>query len=192
MRRVLILLIGLIPVLAVAACSGGGSAVLTVSHHGQTYQDSAGWTIEVPAGWHAVQFSDSKHGITSAGVQLSNVALPPPSLIPGYPIQVNSRVLPEHGVCLIIATDNDPKLSQYHVTEPPLPLPWPGRGTGWLIGSAPAARDAPAPPVPEWLWFKANGTTFIASAKVGAKVTSADLKAFVGIVRSLRFQPAGS
>jgi hypothetical protein len=42
------------------------------------------------------------------------------------------------------------------------------------------------------LWFEANGTTFIASAKVGAKATGADLKAFVGIVRSLRFQPTGS
>ncbi|HKF34600.1 MAG TPA: hypothetical protein VKB37_19740, partial [Jatrophihabitantaceae bacterium] len=46
----------------------------------------AGWTIEVPPGWHAVRFSDSKDGITSAGVQLSNIQLPPPVLRPGYPI----------------------------------------------------------------------------------------------------------
>ncbi len=47
------------------------------------------WTVDVPAGWHAVRFSVSTGGAASAGVQLSNVRLPAPSVIPGYPVQVN-------------------------------------------------------------------------------------------------------
>jgi hypothetical protein len=191
MRRILVLVIGLIPALVAAACGAGGGTTLTVSHHGQTYQDSAGWTIEVPPGWHALRFRDSKDGITSAGVQLSNIPLPLPSLIPGYPIQVNDRVLPPPSVGLIIATDTDPKLSRGPVAVPPLPLPWPSGGKGWLLASSPAIRGASIP-VFETLWFRANGTIFIASAKVGAKAKGADLKAFAGIIQSLRLQPAGS
>ena len=96
---------------------------MTASQQGHTYRDAAGWTIEVPPGWHAVRFSDSKDGITSAGVQLSNIQLPPPVLRPGYPIQVNDHVLPARGVGLIIATDPDPKLSDDPVAVPPLPAP---------------------------------------------------------------------
>ncbi len=131
-----------------------------------------------------MQFSDSKDGITSAGVQLSNVQLPPPSLKPRYPIQVNGRVLPAHGVGLIIATDTDPKLSHGRVAVPPLPAP---NGRDWAMGSAPAGS-----PYVEALWFRINGTTFIASAKIGPKANDADLKALAQIIQSLRLQPAAS
>src|SRR5207302_6094703 len=88
-----------------------------------------------PRGWHAVPFSDSKDGIVSAGVQLSSVRLPRPALVPGFPIQVNDRVLPAHGIGLIIATDNDPRLS--HGTVAALPLPPPSGGAdSWLVGSS--------------------------------------------------------
>jgi hypothetical protein len=97
---------------------------LTASHQGHTYRDAAGWAIEVPPGWHAVRFSDSRHGITAAGVQLSNVRLPPPALAPGFPIQANGGLLPAHGIGLIIATDTDAKLPHGPVAVPPLPAPW--------------------------------------------------------------------
>jgi len=155
---------------------------LTASQQGHTYRDAAGWTIEVPPGWHAVRFSDSKDGITSAGVQLSNIQLPPPVLRPGYPIQVNDHVLPARGVGLIIATDPDPKLSHDPVAVPPLPAPSaPNAWRYWGKGSTPAGSS-----YIEILWFRANGTTFIACAKIGPKATSDDLKAVDAIVKSLR------
>jgi hypothetical protein len=121
MRRVLPWLTGLIPVLAAACTAGEGNATAGTSHPGQTYRDSSGWTIEIPPGWYAVRFSDSKDGITSTGVQLSNIQLPPPTLAPGFPIQVNGGVLPARGVGLIIATDTDPRLRHGRVAVPPLP-----------------------------------------------------------------------
>jgi hypothetical protein len=168
----------LIPVLAVAACGAAGSSTVAASHLRQTYRDRAGWTIEVPPGWHAVRFSDAKDGITSAGVQLSNVQLPPPTLIPGYPIQVNSQVLPGRGVGLIIATDTDPSLSRDYVAVPPLPAP---TGRYWTTGSAPAGAA-----YIQTLWFRVNNTTFIACAKIGPKATSGDRQAIAAIIRSLR------
>ena len=188
MQRVLFWLAGLIPVLAAAACgAGGGSSIVTASHPGQAYRDSAGWTIEVPSGWHAVRFSDSKDGITAAGVQLSNIKLPPPTLIPGYPIQVNGQVLPEHGVGLIIATDTDPSLSHGKIAVPSLPLPWPAESHGWAIASAP-----PRSPIFETLWFRSDGMTYIAAAKIGWKASGTAQRALVRIVRSFEPKPASA
>jgi len=193
MRRVLLWLTGLIPVLAAAACgAGGGSTTAGASHPGQTYRDSGGWTIEVPPGWHVARFSDSKDSITSAGVQLSNVQLPPPALVPGFPIQVNGGVLPARGVGLIIATDTDPKLPHGPVAVPPLPAPHAPNGWKyWNAGScSPAYAGAASPgagcPYIETLWFRINGTIFIASAKIGPKTTNGDMKAVAAIVQSLR------
>jgi hypothetical protein len=182
MRRGFLWLIGLIPLIAAAGCGAGGSTTLTASHQGHTYRDDAGWTIEVPPGWHAVRFSDSEDGITSAGVQLSNVRLPPPKLVPGFPIQVNGEVLPAHGVGLIIATDTDPKVQRGAVAVPPLPArSAPNAWRYWSGGSAPAGS-----PYIEILRFRVNGTTFIACAKIGPKAASDDLKAVDAIVQSLR------
>jgi hypothetical protein len=178
MWRVHLWLAGLIPVLAAAACGAGASSIATVGHPGQTYRDSAGWTIEVPPGWHAVRFSDAKDGITSAGVQLSNVQLPPPTLIPGYPIQVNSQVLPGNGVGLIIATDTDPSLSHDYVAVPPLPAP---AGRYWTMGSAPAGAA-----YMQTLWFRVNDMTFIACVKISPEAASSDRQAITAIIQSLR------
>lgn len=176
---------GLIPAIAAAAC---GSTTLTVGQQGHTYRDAAGWTIEVPPSWHAVRFSDSRDGITSAGMQLSNVQLPRPTLVPGYPIQVNAGILPARGVGLIIATDTDPKLPHGPVTVPPLPAPSaPKAWRYWGGGSASAGYNGmPGSPDIEMLWFRAHGTTFIACAKIGPKATSGNLKAVDAIVESLR------
>jgi hypothetical protein len=193
MRRVLLWLTGLIPVLAAAACgAGGGSTTAGASHLRQTYRDSGGWAIEVLPGWHVVRFSDSKGGITSAGVQLSNVQLPPPALVSGFPIQVNGGVLPARGVGLIIATDTDPKLPHGPVAVPPLPAPHAPHGWKyWNAGSCSPAYAGAAPPGAgcpyiETLWFRINDTIFIASAKIGPKTTNGDIKAVATIVQSLR------
>jgi len=137
MRRVLISIVWLVPAVAVAACGSGGSQAVATGQHGRVYRDSAGWTVDVPPGWHVVRFTDSKTGVVSAGVQLSNVRLPAPSLLPGYPIQVNNRDLPARGVGLIIATDTDPRLSRGFVAVPPLPGP---DGRGWDVGSSLGGR----------------------------------------------------
>jgi hypothetical protein len=188
MRRGFPWLIGLIPVIAAAACGAGGGTALTASHQGHAYRDAAGWTIEVPPRWHSVRFSDSRDGITAAGVQLSNVGLPSPALVPGFPIQVNGGVLPARGVGLIIATDTDPKLSRGPVGIPPLPAPdAPDGWKYWTGGSASAGYDGrPGSPDIEMLWFRAHGETFIACAKIGPKATSRDLSAVAAIIQSLR------
>jgi len=176
MRRAAVWLGGLIPILTMAACGGGGPNPVQVGGDVQTYHDSSGWSITVPPGWHAVHFSDSKNGVTSAGMQLSNVRLPLPSLLPGYPIQVNGRVLPARGVGLIIATDTDPKLPPDQVAMLPLTYP-----DGWMAGSAPAGSS-----YMDVLWFRAHGMTFIATAKIGPRATKRDLKTVATAIRSLR------
>ena len=178
MRRVPLWLNGLIPVLAAAACGTVGSPPGTANHPRQIYRDSAGWTVEIPPGWHAMRFTDSRDGITSAGVQLSDIKLPPPTLTPGYPIQVNGQVLPEHGVALIIATDTDPALAHGPVAVPPLPAP---NGRYWSMGSAP-----PGAPAMQTLWFRINGVTFLACAKIGPKATRGELRGIAAIIGSLR------
>jgi hypothetical protein len=178
MRRAAVSLGGLIPILTMAACGGGGPTAVRVAGDVQTYHDSSGWSITVPAGWRAVHFSDSKNGVTSAGVQLSNVRLPVPSLLPGYPIQVNGRVLPARGVGLIIATDTDPKLPHNQVAM--LPLTYPD-GRYWMAGSAPAGSS-----YMDVLWFRVHGMTFIATAKIGPRATKRSLKAVATAIRSLR------
>jgi len=173
---VLTWLAGLCTGIAPAACAGGATT-LVVSHQTQVYHDSAGWTIKVPPGWRAAQFSDSTNGVSSAGVQLSNVRLPLPSLLPGYPIQVNSRVLPARGIGLIIASDTDPKLSHGQLAEPPLPSP---NGRRWMIGSSLGGT-----PYMTLLWFRFRGMTFIACAKIGSKVTNTQMDVLIAIIQSL-------
>jgi hypothetical protein len=150
------------------------------------YRDGAGWAIEVPAGWHVVRFGDSKGGVTSAGAQISNVRLPPPAVVPGYPIQVNGYVLPAHGVGLIIATDRDPGVAHGILAVPPLPAPA-GSSKEWTIGSSLAGQ-----PYLETLWFRADGEIFIVSVKVGASASGAALDALARIVRSLHLVHAAA
>ena len=162
--------------LSLAACTSGSGSPL-VSDHPQVYRDSSGWSIRVPPGWHARQFSDTRNGITSSGVQLSNVKLPLPSVVPGYPVQVNSQVLPGNGIGIIIATDPDSKLQRGPILKPPLPAP---NGRYWNIGSSLAGT-----PYLETLWFRVRGMTFIASAKIGPQATSHELEVVSSIIRSL-------
>lgn len=167
-------------VLVIGACGAGSSVTRAARFSSRTYRDSAGWSVSVPPGWHVVRFNDSSRGIVAAGALVSNVRLAAPPLVSGYPIQVNDRVLPGRGVGLIIATDSDPKLAPGELATPPLPSPE-GRQDLWLIGSALAGE-----PFLETLWFRADGRTFIASAKVGPKVSGADRRALVRVISSLR------
>jgi hypothetical protein len=76
----------------------------------RVYQGSAGWSVEVPAGWSVLPFNMSKGDVSARGAQISNVELPPPEIQPGLPIQTSSLVLPPDGVSLIIAADLDPSV----------------------------------------------------------------------------------
>lgn len=179
MWRVLLWLTAPIAVLAAAAC---GSTNLAVGQHSHTFRDGAGWTIKVPPGWRAARFSDAKDGITSAGVQLSNLRLAPPALVPGFPIQANRGILPGGGVGLVIASDTDRKVPHGPVAMPPLPaFDAPGGWKYWNAGSAPAGV-----PYIEILWFRVHGATFVATAKIGPKATHGALNAVAEIIRSLR------
>jgi hypothetical protein len=188
MRRGFLWLTGLIPLIAAAGCGASGGIAQAGSPQGHTYRDRAGWVIKIPPGWHAVRFSDAKDGITSAGVQLSNVPLPPPVLVRGFPIQANGGVLPARGVGVVIATDTDPKLSHGPVAVPPLPAPdTPNSWKYWNGGSVSAGfGGAPGGPGIESLRFRVDHTTFIACAKIGPKATGGARKAVDAIIQSLR------
>jgi hypothetical protein len=183
MRRVLL---WLIPVIVLAACSTTSGAASVAGLHGRTYQDSGGWVVTVPQGWHAVPFRVSKGGAVSSGVQLSSIRLPSPGILPGFPIQANDRVVPDDGIVLIIASDQDRRLS--HSPDASLPLPSPnGQSEKWAMGSAGAARGAQVSlPSLEVLWFRVGSAYFIASAKIGSIATGAAFKALDQAVHSIR------
>lgn len=142
----------------------------------RTYRSPAGWTIDVPRDWHLVPFSlTDRQGKTVTGIQISNLGLPAPSLVPGVPIQVNARALPRRGIGVIIATDDEAAVSRHRFVGLPLPPV-----QGWLPGSALVGNPHLAT-----LWFTFHGTRFIATAKIGPKATGADLAALNRIMRSI-------
>ncbi len=181
MRRASLLLFsGLVFVLAVTAC--GGAEV--TGHSGRMYRDPAGWTVDVPSGWHLVHFSGSNGGVAAAGAQISNVRLTGPRVIPGYPVQSALGRQPPRGVGLVIASDTEtglPGRSRGYILAPPLPAP---DQHGWNVGSTLVASGNPSI---ETLWFRGDHETFIASVKVGTNATSADLRAIDRIIHSLHF-----
>ena len=146
----------------------------------QTYQDSGGWAITVPAGWHVMPFTGSREGITTTGVQLSNVVLPPPRLIPGSPVQVNSRDLPAHGIGLIITADDHAGPANVPVAVLPLQHP-----QGWWTGSS-----LPGTPYMRGVRFSVGSTIFAANVKIGPRVDNDQHTALVAAVQSIH--PAGT
>jgi hypothetical protein len=90
-----------------ASCTGSSNETGETE---RVYHGSAGWSVDVPAGWTVLPFSTSKGDISARGAQISNVELPPPEIEPGLPIQTSSLALPPDGVSLIIASDRDPNV----------------------------------------------------------------------------------
>lgn len=174
-------LASMILVLAVGGCGAHAGAMR--SHPSTTSERQLVWTADVPARWHEAHFTDSAGRVVSAGVQISNVRLPLPAVVPGYPIQVNNRVLPARGVGLIVATDADPAVPPGRVATPPLGSP--DRSDVWTQGSALAGN-----PYLETVSFRAGGRIYVASAKIGPNASRGDLSALDRVVRSLRLGPA--
>lgn len=162
-----------------------------VGDRAQASGDPARWAIYVPPGWHVVRFSDSKGGVRSAGIQLSNVRLPAPVLLPGTPAEVNGEALPPRGVGVVISTATGRSPAYVTVAVPPLPLPWPlpqrDGSRGWLLGSSPARS-----PIGQWLWFRIGGTLYVAAVTIGWKASRAAQQALGPIVRSIKPEPPRS
>jgi hypothetical protein len=173
----------IVPVLAAAAaaCSTPTSN-LTNSATTAAYRDHAGWSIAFPRTWHVIRFVAVHGKARAVGIQLSNVRLPRPRLVPRAPIQVSGEVLPRRGIGLVIATDSDRQLERYRVSKPPLRYP-----DGWLTGSS----GGGAPYLQE-LWFRVHGVVLLATVKVGPGATRHDLAALAKIVRSIRVSRATS
>lgn len=158
--------------------SGNGSPVRSYltqlpGGHSSVYHDAAGWMIDVPPGWHVVSFHTSKDGATAAGAQISNVSLPAPTIMPGFPVQASGQTLPAHGVALIIATDNDSKLCPHHPSNAA------GNGCHRSYASLPVsfkdliwASSLAGSPVTGFLWVKANGEALSLTAKFGTDAFS--------------------
>jgi hypothetical protein len=169
-------LAGSLLALAVTACSSGSGAIFTVSHQGQTYRTSTGWTIVVPRSWRVVHFSDAKDGYTVAGIQLSSIKLPRPVLIAACPQQTNGLTFPVRAISLVIAADTNPDLHLGAVAVTPLPYP-----EDWVVPST-----LPNRPYVERLWFSARGSTLLACAEIGPQATNSALDALGATLHSLR------
>ncbi len=144
-----------------------------------TYTSPDGWTIDVPPGWHVTPFETTKGGATARGAQVSNLELPSPSLVPGFPIQTNESDLPDDGLAIIVAIDDDPSDVQQPPQSPPAP---PLSLDDFVHGSAPAGSATL-----DLMWFTGNGRTFLATIKTGPSVTAADRNAVEAAISSLRF-----
>ena len=157
--------------------AAGPSSSATLSLEGQAYHDPGGWSIDVPQGWHVVPFETSAQGTSARGALISNVALPSPSLVPGYPIQTNDRDLPPDGIALVVAAV-DPR-EPY--PSPASPLPTPLTLDDFAQGSALGGT-----PTMDSLTFTGDGKDFVATVKTGPNAQKADLKSLRRAVASLR------
>jgi hypothetical protein len=183
MYRVTIALMCLIAALATGCTSGQPDA---------QDQNPARWPLYVPPGWHVLRFSYTQGGVRSTGIQLSNVRLPPPTVLPqkGTTVEISGEVLPPRGIGVVITPDRNHVMTQEKAEVPPLPMPWPDASHqfGWLLGSSPGS----AAPVFEWLKFRANGTTYVAAVTIGWKASRRAQQALAAIVRSIRRRAASS
>jgi hypothetical protein len=168
-------------VLLLVSCTSASVADTssTAGLHDGTYTSPDGWTIDVPVGWHVAPFETTKGSATARGAQVSNLELPSPSIDPGFPIQTNGDDLPDDGLAIIVAIDDDPSDVQQPPQSPPAP---PLSLDDFTHGSAPAGSATL-----DLMWFAGNGRTFLATIKTGPSVTAADRTAVERAISSLRF-----
>jgi hypothetical protein len=154
-----------------ASCTGSSNETGETE---RVYHGSAGWSVDVPAGWTVLPFSTSKGDISARGAQISNVELPPPEIEPGLPIQTSSLALPPDGVSLIIASDRDPNVR----VPPPAPARLPVSLDDFVEGSS----TGPGPTI-SLLRFVVSGNVLVASIKTGPDADEADLRTLVASIR---------
>ena len=183
MRKLLLAIAGL--VVAATSCTtasnsncpGMGPSRCAYGSAAQTtYHDPVGWSIVVPTGWAAGPFNASGGGLSGTGSQIANVNLPPPKIVPGSPLQANSRVLPATGISLVISNYNDPGVSVGTTTRPPLSV------ASFAQGSYPPGGyglDA--------AWVSGNGLKLLATIRFGPNVSNHDMQQMSGILASFRF-----
>jgi PASTA domain len=140
------------------------------------YRDANGWAITIPAGWQVAPFVDTQDESIVMGVVVSNTSLPAPVVVPGAPVQINSRDLPAHGIALTITVDDGPRPNDHPALIPPLDYP-----RGWLTSSS-----FPGTPYMRTSWFRVGSMTFAAVVKVSPRRLDDDLAAFVAAIRSIR------
>lgn len=157
--------------------AAGPSSSATLSLEGHAYHDPGGWSIDVPRGWHVVPFEASAQGTTAHGALISNVALPSPSLVPGYPIQTNNGDLPPDGIALVIAA----VVPREPYPSPSSPLPARPTLDDFTHGSASAGT-----PTIDSLTFTGDGKDFVATVKIGPNAQQVDMKSLRSAVASLR------
>lgn len=176
MRRGFLLLIGLIPAFAAAAC---GSATVTASQQGDTYRGADGWTIQVPKGLQLGRFHSTGR-ITTDGIRVTNF---PPDLeaaSQGAPPMGWLRSFPANGVAVQIwFSEGGP------VWAPPL------RDSAFPLSAASFRRIRPyvggSEPRPWYCSCYGNGVSFSAAVWLGPHASSAEQHAAWAVVRSLRF-----
>ena len=122
-----------------------------------SYRDRAGWSIEVPRGWHALAFTvTASRDQRYRGVEISNMVLPRPQAVHGTPVQVSGDAVGGRGIGLVIAT-TDAGGSDERPLALPLSL------DDFAEGSA-----LPGSPVLDGDSFRANGLHFVATVKWGS------------------------
>lgn len=151
-----------------ASCTGSSDETDRV------YDGSAGWSVDVPAGWTVLPFNTSKGDVSARGAQISNVELPPPQIEPGLPIQTSSLALPPDGVSLIIASDRDPNVR----VPPPAPARLPVSLDDFAVGSSTGSG-----PTISLLRFVVGGNVLVASIKTGPDADETDLRRLVASIR---------
>jgi hypothetical protein len=145
-----------------------------------TYRDPAGWTIQVPRGWQAIRFKESKTGMPIAGVQISNGPLRAPFVLPGYPLQVRGEDLPAGGrVGVVIGNSPWPKHPDRVLAKAPLPR-FDRPNTYWV------AYNTMGPTSLESSCFKVHDTTFIATVTFD---NGPDIGVAARMISSLRVVP---
>jgi len=140
----------------------------------RVYHGSAGWSVDVPAGWRVLPFNTSKGDVSAFGAQISNAELPPPEIEPGLPIPTSSLALPPDGVSLIIASDRDPNVRVPPPAPARLPLSLDDFAEGSATGGGPTLRV---------LRFVVSGNVLVASIKTGSNADEAHLEALVASIR---------